>query len=201
VSVASGLARSGPTQGAANVITIVPEIELAVTVCVPVPENEHAARPVRAPTATVKVACDSCAPETVPVIVALTSEPPPWSNTTGPETLEPVCVAIQDLIGMVSVGLAALRMVPDQVPERLRAGVGAGMGAGVGAGAGAGVGAGADVVGGGLVAVVVGAVGALVLLPQAIISVQATIGKERFMGVVNFPLITSDREKTMVIIA
>ena len=175
VSVANGLARSGPTQGAANVITIVPEIEFAVTACVPVPEKEHAVSPWRAPSATVKVADDICAPETEPEIVALTNGPPPWSNSTGPETFAPVCVAIHDRIGMVSVGLAAVRIVPDQFPERFRPGAGTGEGVGVGVG----VGVGAATVGGGVVAVGVGAVGMPAPPPQAIIAVQATAGQKR----------------------
>jgi len=75
-------------------------------------------------------------------------------------------------------------LVPVHVPDKLAAGVGVGagvVGAGAGAGVGVGAGAGADVVGGGVVAVVVGAVGALVPLPQAIMTVQATIGKKNLM--------------------
>ena len=96
VSVAVGLARLAPMHGGANVIAIVPEIEFDVAVCEPVPEKEHAGRPAIAPAATLKVADDNCAPEIVPVIVALTRVPSPTSMTTGPEMLLPVWVAIHD---------------------------------------------------------------------------------------------------------
>ena len=184
--MAVGLARSGPTHGGANVIIIVPVIELVDAVCEPVPENEHAGRPLIAPTATLKLADDNWVPETVPVIVALTRSPPPTSMTTGPEMLLPFWVAIHDLTGIVSFGRAAVRNVPVHVPDRFKtgAGVGAGAGAGVGVGAGAGVGdgAGAAATGGGVVAV--GVVGVLVPPPQAIITEQATIEKMRFMLII-----------------
>jgi len=90
VSVDVGLARSAPTHGGANVIAIVPEIEVEVAVCEPVPENEQAGSSLMAPAATLKVAVDNCAPEIVPVIVALTRVFSPTSMTTGPEMLVPV---------------------------------------------------------------------------------------------------------------
>ena len=85
----------------------------------------------------------------------------------------PVCVAIHDRIGMISFGLAAVRIVPDQFPERFRPGAGTGEGVGVGAGVGAAT------VGGGVVAVGVGVVGVLEPPPHAISTVQATTGKKR----------------------
>jgi hypothetical protein len=163
-------------------MSIVPAMEFADAVCVPVPENEHAGSSLIAPAARLKVADDNCAPETVPVIDALTRLPPPMSMTTGPEMLPPVWVAIHDLTGIVSVGLAAVRNVPVQVPDRFNTGAGVGAGAGAGAGAGVGDGAGAAATGGGVVAV--GVVGVLVPPPQAIITEQATIGKTRFMFVI-----------------
>ena len=107
VSVAVRLipSSSPPTQGAvAGEITIAsgPDSEAAAAASVPVPRTEQVGRSPIAPAATVKVADVSCAPETVPANVALTTASSPSSSSTtrtkGPETLAPLWVTVQDLI-------------------------------------------------------------------------------------------------------
>jgi hypothetical protein len=131
VSVAVRLAESGPTQGVANTMANDPEIEEAVMPCVPLPEKEQVGRPRMAPADTVIVIAVSCAPATVPVIVALTSSPCPTSRTSGPDTLAPVWTTIQLLTKSGPFVCCGPRIVPVQVPARLSSGAGVGVGVGV----------------------------------------------------------------------
>jgi hypothetical protein len=118
---------SSATQAEANVMASGPEIDDAVAVKVPVPENEH---PGAVPSlikyacvGTVKTADVSCDPETVAVSVAWRSSAPPGSSTiNGPERLALLCVTVQDLIGdgeFPSPGIGTVS-VPVHVPPRLR---------------------------------------------------------------------------------
>lgn len=106
VQVAVGvlLTRSSPTQAGGNVMASGPEIDDVVAAKVPVPENAHVAKDGSgmAPAATVKATDVSCAPETVPDSVAMTIWPSPTSMRTGPETLAPLWVAIQEAIAQHS---------------------------------------------------------------------------------------------------
>jgi len=133
VPVAVVLIPERPTQGAAlGAMTIArgPDTEVAVAAKVPVPETEHVGKSGMLPAATVKVVEVSCAPETVPVMVALIIRPSPTSMRMGPETLAPLWVAVQELMLQHCDESPGLLNLPVHVPARFRADAGAGAGLG-----------------------------------------------------------------------